>query len=327
MRMIINKNDIKLGKYFALCITMLLLFSCGGNKEDEQEKQAAVKDSLSRPEYVKTVYAIAKVEPLNGLVQLSAATSGIVTEVYKNVGDSLLKGDLIIKIDHAADLLAVDLARRQIATQQSRAAADRANVNQYLAILKEKEQDLAITKQLASTGADTRQNVAIKQKEQGVILANLQSAKATAAAGEAEIAALKKQLQQAQLTLNDKLIRTKENGILVSMDAKVGTAVNALAPFATMAPQSELVLKGEIDEMFADRVQLGQQVVVNYVGNNKQIASGEIIYLSPVLEEKSLFYEKPGETSDRRVRLFKVSLDKGNELLINAKVECAIKIQ
>jgi len=324
--MIINK-DIILGKYFTLFITTLLLFSCGGNKEEEQEKQAAVKDSLSRPEYVNTVYAIAKVEPLNGLVQLSATTSGIVTEVYKNDGDSLLKGDLILKIENAAAILAVDVVRRQIATQQSRAAADRANVLQYLATLKEKEQDLAITEKLALTGADTRQNVAVKQKEKAVILANLQSAKATAAASEAEILALNKQLQQAQLTLDDKLIRAKQNGILVSMDAKVGSAVNALTPFATMAPQSELVLKGEIDEMFADRVQIGQQVVVNYVGNNKQIATGKIIYLSPVLEEKSLFYEKPGETSDRRVRLFKVSLDNSKELLINAKVECAIHIQ
>jgi len=325
--MIINKIDIKLGKYFSLCITILLLFSCGGNKEDEQEEQAVIKDSLSRPEHVKTVYAIAKVEPLNGMVQLSSVTSGIVTEVYKNAGDSLLKGDLILKIDHSADVLAVDVANRQIATQQSRAAADRANVLQYLSSLKEKEQDLAITEKLALTGADTRQNVAVKQKEKEVILANLQSAKATAAASEAEIAVLNKQLQQAQLTLNDKSIRAKQNGILVSMDAKVGTNINALTPFATMAPQSELVLKGEIDEMFADRVQIGQQVVVNYVGNNKQIASGKIIYLSPVFEEKSLFYEKPGETSDRRVRLFKVSLGKSKELLINAKVECAIQIQ
>lgn len=303
------------------------MFSCGGNKEKELEKQAAVKDSLSRPEHVKTVYAIAKVEPLNGLVQLSAATSGIVTAVYKNAGDSLLKGDLILKVDNSADALDLDVARRQIITQQSRAAADRANVLQYLASLKEKEQDLAITEKLVSTGADTRQNLAVKQKEKEVILANLQSAKATAAASEAEIAALNKQLQQAQLTLDDKLIRARQNGILVSMDAKVGTAVNALTPFATLAPQSELVLKGEIDEMFADRVEIGQQVVVNYVGNKKQIASGKIIYLSPVLEEKSLFYEKPGETSDRRVRLFKVGLDESKDLLINAKVECAIQIK
>jgi len=308
-------------------MVLLFLFSCGNDKGKEQEKQAAINDSLSRPAHVKIVAAIARVEPTGGLVQLSAPQSGIVAVLYKNAGDSLVKGDLIIKIDDQADALAVEIASKQIITQKSRAAADKADVLQYRAALLEKEEDLMITQKLALTGADTRQNVTLKKKEKEVILANLQIAINKSAASKAEVVTLQKQLAQSKLALSDQLIKAKQDGVLVSIDAKVGAAINALTPFATMAPNTDLILNGEIDEMFADRVKLGQNVVVNYIGNKEKIAQGKVIYLSPILENKSLFYEKPGEINDRRVRQFKVSLDGNSKLLINAKVECTIQIQ
>ena len=314
-------------KYFTLYMVLLFLFSCGNEKGKEKEKQVAINDSLSRPAHVKIVAAIARVEPAGGLVQLSAPQSGIVTVLYKNAGDSLVKGDLIIKIDDQADALAVEIASKQIIAQKSRAAADKADVLQYQAALLEKEEDLIITQKLALAGADTRQNVTLKKKEKEVILAKLQSAINKSAASKAEVVTLQKQLAQSKLALSDQLIKAKQDGVLVSIEAKVGAAINALTPFATMAPNTDLILNGEIDEMFADRVKLGQNVVVNYIGNKEKIAQGKVIYLSPILENKSLFYEKPGEINDRRVRQFKVSLDGNSKLLINAKVECTIQIQ
>ncbi|MET3114651.1 HlyD family secretion protein [Pedobacter sp. CG_S7] len=313
-------------KYF-LYIVLLFLFSCGNDKGNEKEKQAAIKDSLSRPENVKIVAAIARVEPAGGLVQLSAPQSGIVVTLYKKAGDSLIKGDLILKIDDQANALAVDIASKQIIAQKLRAAADNADVLQYRAALLEKEEDLNITLKLALTGADTKYNVTLKRKENDVILANLQSAINRSAASESEVVTLQKQLAQSKLALSEQFIRAKQNGVLVNLDAKVGAAINALTPFATLAPNTDLILNGEIDEMFADRVKLGQNVVVNYVGNKEQIAQGKVIYLSPILENKSLFYEKAGEITDRRVRQFKVSLNGNKKLLINSKVECTIQIQ
>ncbi|WP_432713602.1 HlyD family secretion protein [Pedobacter sp.] len=312
-------------KYFTLGIAALfMLFSCGGQKKEAEKARLAQQDSLSRPENVKTIAAIAKVEPLDGLVDISSSKSGIVTAVYKNAGDSVKKGDLLVKIDDQEQVLAVGVAEKQVLAQQSRAAADQADVLQYLASLKEKEQDLVVTERLAATGADTRQNVAIKRKEKEVILANLQSARSRAKASVAETATLRQQLQQSKLTLKDQRIIARQKGTLVDMDAKVGSAISALTPFASFAAYGTLVLHGEVDEMFASRIRLGQKVVVSQVGSKAKIASGEIFYVSPILENKSLFYEKAGETSDRRVRRFKVKLDNHQSLLINERVECTI---
>jgi multidrug resistance efflux pump len=313
-------------RYF-IYFCALFLMACGGDKKAAEQAPAEKKDSLSRPENINRVSAIAKVEPEGGLVDLSAPQSGIVSALYKQAGDPVKKGEAILKIDLQNDQLATEVLTKQILTQRARAAADAANIRQYQGSLKEKQAELMITEKLVATGADTRQNLNTQQRELEVIQANLETAINNAAASRAEIATLKKQQQQARLTASDELIRAKQDGILVTMDAKVGAALTALTPFASLAPAGDLILHGEIDEMFSSRVKVGQQVTVNYVGSHTIIAKGTVSYLSPILANKSLFYDEPGEASDRRVRPFKVALDNNNDLLINAKVECSIQIK
>jgi HlyD family secretion protein len=305
----------------------LFLMACGGDKKATEQADAEKKDSLSRPENINRVSAIAKVEPEGGLVDLSASQSGIVSAMYKQVGDTVKKGEAILKIELQNDELATEVLAKQILTQRARAAADAASIRKYQASLKEIQAELLITEKLVATGADTRQNLNTQQRELEVIQANLEMAINNAAASRAEIATLKKQQQQARLTASDELLRAKQNGVLVTMDAKVGAALTALTPFASLAPAGDLILHGEIDEMFSGRVKVGQQVTVNYVGSQTIIGKGTVSYLSPILANKSLFYDEPGEASDRRVRLFKVDLDNSNGLLINAKVECSIQIK
>ncbi len=321
--MITNKKPL----YYFLFTFLFLLYACGGNEKENEMAAAALKDSLSKPENVRLVAAIAKVEPLDGVIELSTSTSGIVAEVYKSVGDSLKKGDPILRIEAEDEVLDADVVEKQILAQQARAAADVEALKEFETSLHEKVQDLAISEKLVLTGAETRQNVAIKQKEKEIILIDLQKAKLLAKASRAEIATLRKQLAQAKNASANKLVRAAQDGVLVRMDAKVGSAVSALATFAALATEGELVLHGEIDEMFAQLVKIGQRVLVNEIGNKTTIAEGKLIFLSPVLDSKSLFYEESGEASDRRVRRFKVALTKGRTLLINSKVECSIHLK
>lgn len=308
-------------------VLALMLVSCGKSEEEISAEEQARLDSLNSIDNVRMVAAIAKVEPAEGFVELSTEISGIVVELLKHEGDSVSEGELILRLDAEEEDLQLTTARQDIQTQQSRVAAAEADVHQYEASLKEKEEDLAITSRLATTGADTRQNVAIKQKERDVIQANLDAAKAQLEVGRRELVSLKTQLAQSELSSGRRSVTAKASGVLVSLDAKVGTGISAFTPFATLAPEDGLVLHGEIDERFASLVKVGQSLQVNYVGSQQVIAEGQVTYLSPILDNKSLFYEKSGETSDRRVRLFKATFTAQEPLLINARVECKIKIQ
>lgn len=317
---------------FQWAVPGLLLFliaglgGCGKSDAEISAEEQARLDSLNNLDNVRMVAAIAKVEPAAGFVELSTEISGIVVELLKQEGDSVREGDLILRLDAEDEGLQLTTARQDIQAQQSRVAAAEADVRQYEASLKEKEADLAVTSRLAATGADTRQNVAIKQREVEVLQANLEAAKAQLEVGQGELAGLRTKLAQSELTSDRRAVTAKASGVLVALDAKVGTGISAFSPFATLAPNDGLVLHGEIDERFASLVKVGQSLEVKYVGSQKVIAEGKVTYLSPILDNKSLFYEKSGEISDRRVRLFKATFTSQEPLLINARVECKIII-
>jgi len=304
-----------------------ILASCGGNKKEEEQLEKARLDSLSRPENVSTVSAIAKVEPEGGLVELSSNTGGNIIAIRKKEGDTVKKGDVILLLDAEDEQLSSDVLRKEITTQQAQAAADQANVDQYVAELKEKERDLSVSERLAQTGAETKQNVAEKRKERDVILANLESARGKARASRSQIQTLRTQLSQSQVASGNKTITAIQDGLIVSMDAKLGSSLQAFTPFATLAPDGKLVLHGEIDEMFANRVAVGQSVSVRYIGGKNTIGEGKVIFLSPVLSDKSILYETTAEAQDRRVREFKVEFTSNDPLLINHKVECTIQVK
>ena len=50
-------------------------------------------------------------------------------------------------------------------------------------------------------------------------------------------------------------------------------------------------------------------------------------FTSSFLKKKSLFTDQTGEKEDRRVRTIKISLDKSEGLLLNARVECVIDLK
>ena len=62
------------------------------------------------------------------------------------------------------------------------------------------------------------------------------------------------------------------------------------------------------------------------VGNAEQIASGKVIYVSPVLTNKSILFETANEGEDRRVRKIKILPAEHQNLLLNGKVECRINL-
>lgn len=314
-------------KYIIPVISICLLASCSGSDQKNEELQKAKLDSLARPGNVTTVSAIAKVAPLSGLINLSSSVGGNIVAIRKAEGDTVKKGDIILLLDADDERLSGDVIKREIATQRAQAAADQASIRQFIAELEEKERDLAISERLVTSGAETMQNIAEKKKEREVILANLQSAQNKAKASSSQIQTLQTQLSRSQVASGNKTIEAQQDGIITAMDAKLGSSIQAYQSFATLAPKGKLVLHGEIDEMFANRVALGQVVIIRYIGGKDTIGQGRVTYLSPVLADKSILYETTAEAQDRRVREFKVEYTSSDPLLINQKVECVIQVK
>lgn len=306
--------------------TFLFLFASCGNTNQEKEAQHSAKDSISIPKDINSVVGIGKVEPQKGIIDLASKTGGIVKAVYKQSGDSIKKGETIIVLQQDAERLKIQEIKTKIATQKQQVEAKKIQVQRFQTQFQDKTDKLKISKNLLQSGAETKENVTTLQNDKKLLKIKLKENKKDVGLSIAKVRELKAKLATAQNKLRNRSIDAPSDGVILNITAKAGSAIQPLQSFATYAPSGDWVIHGEADEMFANRLKIGQKVSIHYIGNSHIITTGKIISLSPDLSNKSLFTDEPGEQQDRRVRRFKVLLNNRDHLLINSKVECNIHI-
>jgi HlyD family secretion protein len=93
------------------------------------------------------------------------------------------------------------------------------------------------------------------------------------------------------------------------------------------APEGGLVAITEIDELFADRLKVGQRATIRPQGDSTILATGDVFIISPYLKKKSLFSDNASNLEDRRVREVRVKINPEAKLLIGSRVECVIELK
>jgi len=299
-------------------LASILLVSCGGNKDD-------VNITPVDPEFV---VGIGKVLPEGGIVNLSVTSPGKVVKIYKQLGDQVKEGDVLFDMEAVSEKLQVDQSKASLYSAEENIKALSIDINSAELKLAKLKKDYETSKRLLVNKAETPQKVfqdSIAYMEQKLTLdrqkQNFLAQKA--ALNEQRIA-----LNTKQVAVNDKSFKALQDGILIRYDISVGTVLNANSVFGELAPLTDLVIEGELDELYANRLSLGQNVELNLVGQTDVIAKGKLDFVGSSLQNKSIIYETIGEASDRRVRRFTVKITEGaNLLLINQKVECKIHLK
>lgn len=297
---------------------ILILASCG-----DENKKASVEDITTAP--VTTIIGIGKVLPENGIVMLSVSQPSKIIQLHKRLGDTVQKGDILFELEAAKEDIQVDLAKaaNDAAQGEYKAAQQQINIEKIkLASLKK---IFETSRKLYAVNAETReqlhqdstayyqQKAFIKEKELSV---------------QAQYTALQEKnldIKSAKVAVQDKHYKALQDGTLIRFDITLGEIINANNTFGELAPNKPLVIEGELDEFYAEKIKIGQQVQISLTGQSNIIATGTIQYVGSSLQNKSIIYETVGEGQDRRVRRFTVQLTTGqDQLLINQKVECKI---
>lgn len=307
-------------KIFVPVMTALLVLSCS-----QQETPAPIT-TVTRPTKVSTVVGIGRVEPATKVVALAATEGGVVAGIAKKDGDAVRAGDVLLRIDDTAERLALALAMQRVETQRAQVRSDEEAVVEYEARVANKRRTLEASNRLAGTGAETAQNVDDLATEVKTLIVALQRSKATVSIGRQRLLELQAEVAQAEHNVALRTMRAPSNGTILEMTATTGSALAQYATYAQFAPTSDIVVRCEVDELFADRLRRGQRVDVRPIGSEQTITSGTIENVSPYLRKKSLFSEKAGDQEDRRVREVVVRVQDATHLLINAKVECIITL-
>jgi HlyD family secretion protein len=130
-----------------------------------------------------------------------------------------------------------------------------------------------------------------------------------------------------QTLLNKKIIKAPLDGTILSVNTKLGETVTSSSILSDFAPNGPIMAITEIDELFANKVKIGQPAYIRAQGDSIIIARGKVILAAPYLSKKSLFSDKADNLEDRRVREVRVELDSTQSLLVGSRVECIIELK
>lgn len=302
---------------------IILLWACGGQKEEpvlpnpQQVIQAATE-----------VVGIGKIMPVDGILELSSLTSGQVLSIPVKEGDTVEKGAILLTLDAKEEQ--VDLAENiaKLNTQKAKSASDAFLIKSEEIKLKDLQNKYLTSKKLQSEGAETlevlnsdytafvqQQQELAKSKQQLQINRKLEQE-------------LQGSIKKAQLSTHDRTIRASKTGVVLSLSAKIGQLLPSNVAFGEFAALGNPVIECEVDELYANRVKLGNKVNIYAMGDTTILATGLVDQLATSLQNKSILYDNVGEGSDRRVRRLTIKLTQSHKnLLINDKVECKILLK
>lgn len=304
----------------------LLTFSMTGCK-GKKDKSVESCSSYVIPDSITTIQAIGRIQPMGGTIKLSSEVSGIIDHIYIASGDTVQKDQLLISTDPSVAKLNLKVSRQKLEQEESNLRISDLNIKKSELSLNEAKHNYEIAKRLFDKGAETRQNMIDRKNEfnqKGLELQkNLQEREITLKT----IGELRESVQIAQENMSKCQIRAPKSGVILDVSAVVGNTIKEYEELALMCPNEPIVVEAEVDELFSNRLRLGDKVSVHNVGYSQVVATGKIIQMSDFLTQKTLFSGLNSEQQDSQIRKIKIMLDDQSHLpLIGSKVTCDILI-
>ncbi|MBL1409388.1 HlyD family secretion protein [Sphingobacterium faecale] len=316
MNSIINKTA------FLGILCTLWCYSCSSGGETEVDRgRKEILDEIS------DVRAIGKLTPSTADVIISSSVVGRVKEIFVKDGDSVGIGQVIAQLESEDAYL--DLQRAQL--EMSRLKVDIKTTEEEIAkattILEERSQKYQTSRRLVELNAETKEV--------------LEGDRSSWRQQKATLRGLQSQLEAQRLVLEEQNVNIKKvgklyanlhieavgDGIINDLNVRLGQYIEPGQELGRIITTSNPIVEAEVDELFANEVKVGQKVSVYAVTSGDKSIRGELVYVSPILSNKSIFYDTANEAQDRRVRRVKIKLEEESGFVINTKVDCEIKIK
>lgn len=301
--------------------------SCGHSDHTPNLTHRPETDSLSFP-VVHHVEATGRMEPLSGVASLSLNTSGILAQVMVHEGDTVKQGTPLLSLDKAIARTQTEAAQAAVQQVMDQQKSQLLEVKKALFDYRKALQDYQVTRELFRKQAATGDE--LSRQSQTLLQDSLlwQIALARQSTLESDLAQARAHLQE-QLAIQDgKVLKAPSAGTVLKVYLKPGDAVTpgeTLCEFSPISPWSVLC---EVDQLFAAKISVGQEADIRLEGYASLMAKGHVVMASPILTQKALFSDAPGEKQDRRVREVRILLDSLYQTpLVNQKVQVSIQVQ
>ncbi|SIT83872.1 efflux RND transporter periplasmic adaptor subunit [Pontibacter indicus] len=265
---------------------LFLLAACG---EKQETTQPTVEDIS------EAVYASGVVKSRNQY-QVYPVVSGIIEEILVTEGDTVQRGETLVRISNEAAQLNTENAR--LAAEYARVGANAEKLTELqenieLARSRMQNDSLLLVRQRNLWASQIGTRVELEQRE--LAYKNSQTAYRSARLRYND---LKKQLnfaaRQSQKNLqisetlrDDYTVKSETNGKVYSVLREKGELVSPQVPIAVLGDADEFILELQVDEYDIARVKPGQQVLLNLDSYRGQVFEGRVTKVNPAMNERT----------------------------------------
>lgn len=213
----------------------------------------------------KTTVATGKVEPRDEVL-IKPQISGIISEVYKDTGQTIKQGEVIAKVKVIPELGQLNSAESRVRVAEISTAQAETDHERIKKLYNDK---------LISREDYEKSEVEIKKARE-----ELQTAKDA-------LEIIKEGITKNSASFSSTLIRSTIDGLILDVPIKVGNSVimsntfNDGTTIATVANMNDLIFKGKIDETEVGRIHEGMPVKLTIGALQNLTFDAELEYISP----------------------------------------------
>lgn len=304
----------------------ICLISC--NKGDEKTQAEAAKANSTKVSTTNDrILGVARIEPQDGIVTFTAGTNGKILAVMMDENQQVKAGQPLLNIELALEKAQLAQAESKIGTQQAAITAAKATIA-ALRVGQQNAQDIYNRNlQLFEGKAQTKEVLDNSKASLDRYIKDIETADANLNQAMARIKELNADIAYFRTLVNQKKIPSPLSGKILNVLVKTGEYVTNASQIAEFAPEGPLIAKTEVDELYAEKVQLGQKATIRSQTTGEVLAEGIVSFAADYLKQKSLFKDQSTEQEDRRVREVHVKLTAGKMPLIGSRVDCMILLK
>ena len=219
----------------------------------------------------QTTVATGKIEPRDE-VEIKPQISGIISEVYKEAGQTVKKGEVIAKVKVIPELGTLNSAESRVRLAEMNGKQAETNLQRMEQLYKSKL-------------------VSDEEYEQTLLAAKQAREELQAAKDNLEI--VKEGITQSSASFSSTLIRSTIDGLILDVPVKVGNSVimsntfNDGTTIATVADMGDLIFRGNVDETEVGRIREGIPVKIMLGALQNMKFDATLEYISPKSTENN----------------------------------------
>jgi HlyD family secretion protein len=342
---------MKRSNYVLLAAGILFVLSTANLLRSRGQRVAAAEPSARSADSL-LIAAPGRVEAISEEIRVSSELSGRLKKVNVEEGDRVQRGQVLAELendDYRARVAAgeAELSQREAelrrtvngARTQERREAE-AFMQAAKAVLDNAKSEAQRRRGLADRNVISRDEadrfertyqVARAQYEQAAqhfALVDAGAREEDRAHAEAAVATARARLAEAQAYLEKSYMRAPINGVILRKLRHTGESVSTQfdSPVITMADDSTLRVRLDVDETDVSKLQVGQRAYVTAEAYGAHKFAGRVIRVGRILGKKNVRTDEPSEHVDTKILETLVELDPRERLPLGLRVDSFVEI-